>query len=168
MDRKIASNGRGIIPLEERFWSKVEMIPFHSCWEWMGAPTMTNRSGSYGEIRLGGRKDPKILAHRASWIIHFGAIPEGKFVCHKCDNPGCVRPDHLFLGNNQDNMNDMKKKKRQYGKHPRFTKDQRNQMRRLAKKHTYQEVAKMFDTTSNYVNQLVSYRRGINDRRRDT
>lgn len=47
-----------------------------------------------------------IDAHRASWIVHHGPIPDGMFVCHHCDNKPCVRPDHLFLGTNQDNVDD--------------------------------------------------------------
>ena len=87
--------------LEERFWSKVEMIPFHPCWEWMG---FRNEWG-YGQVAISHRSPER--AHRLSWIIHYGPIPRGLFVCHRCDNPGCVRPDHLFLGTTTDNMRDM-------------------------------------------------------------
>lgn len=97
------------ILLERRFWAKVNKsgpIPAHvphlgECWEWT-AYRMAN--GGYGQIRL-----PKknLSAHRASWLLTYGAIPEGMQVCHKCDNPPCVRPDHLFVGTAQDNMRDM-------------------------------------------------------------
>lgn len=61
----------------------------------------------------GGRRAGKESASRISWIIHFGVIPNGIFVCHKCDNgPWCVRPDHLFLGTPSDNIQDMLNKGR--------------------------------------------------------
>jgi hypothetical protein len=59
-----------------------------------------------------------LLAHRASWAFHFGYPPDDQFVCHRCDNPACVRPDHLFLGSNADNMRDMVAK----GRHSSVTK----------------------------------------------
>lgn len=76
-----------------------------------------------GCIEWTGHKDAKgygrfashsgeILAHRLAYGMHYGAVPVGKFVLHRCDNPACVNPSHLFLGNNQDNMDDMKRKGR--------------------------------------------------------
>ncbi len=89
--------------------SKVD--PVTKCWNWNGASTVQG----YGQTVYEGKS---ILAHRLSWIIHFGEIPKGEgfhgtCVLHKCDNPSCVNPDHLFLGSNQDNMDDMKRKGRQ-------------------------------------------------------
>lgn len=74
------------------------------CWEWIG-PTYRG----YGRLWHNGKT---IRAHRASWLIHRGDIPSGMFVCHRCDNPKCVKPDHLFLGTHQDNMNDKVQKGR--------------------------------------------------------
>lgn len=75
------------------------------CWVLSSRP----RPDRYGQIMLDGRM---FLAHRAAWIIANGAIPEQTEVCHTCDNPPCVRPDHLFLGSHTDNMADMARKGR--------------------------------------------------------
>lgn len=89
----------------ERFWSKVEKT--ETCWEW----TASTSHGGYGFIGIG-RKGKVRYAHRYSWIIHFGKIPKGLLVLHKCDNPPCVNPNHLFLGTQKDNMIDAVLKKR--------------------------------------------------------
>lgn len=98
--------------VEERFWKYIDKLDGNnSCWLWVGSK---NRHG-YGTITVDGKS---LLAHRVSWEIHFGAIPShesyhGLCVLHKCDNPPCVRPDHLFLGTNRDNAIDKIDKNRQ-------------------------------------------------------
>jgi hypothetical protein len=94
--------------LKERFFSKVECIPFHTCWEWIGAKSKKG----YGSFWSGDYSIGTIETHRQSWIIHNGAIPNGMHVLHKCDNPSCVNPAHLFLGTNMDNVKDMRDKGR--------------------------------------------------------
>lgn len=84
--------------LEQRFWSKVQKTD--ECWLWLGA-----KSRGYGMIRIGGMAEKK-AASRVSWMLHFGPIPEGMHVLHKCDNPQCTNPKHLFLGTHADNMRD--------------------------------------------------------------
>ncbi|MCK5614319.1 HNH endonuclease [Candidatus Pacearchaeota archaeon] len=79
------------------------------CWEWSGA---TNKDG-YGVTRYDGVSQ---LAHRAAYIWLNGSIPNDMCVCHNCDNPKCINPAHLFIGTQQDNMDDMAKKGRRYKK----------------------------------------------------
>lgn len=82
----------------ERFWDKVEMIPFHTCWEWTAL-----KRGGYGRIRMGTLRS----AHRVSWeITNKKQIPAKLVVLHKCDNKGCVNPDHLQIGTQLENVRD--------------------------------------------------------------
>jgi len=95
-----------IVPIEERFWKHVDKNG--ECWLWTA-----NKHLGYGRIKRGPADGVGcIAAHRLSYEMAFGPIPEGMFVCHKCDNPSCVRPDHLFLGSPQDNVDDMYRKGR--------------------------------------------------------
>jgi hypothetical protein len=89
----------------QRFWDKVEMIPFHECWEWIAGKTQSG----YGRFKFN-KKTRR--AHRFSYELHFGPIPKGLIVCHRCDNTLCIRPEHLFLGTNLTNTRDMLKKGR--------------------------------------------------------
>lgn len=91
--------------VEPRFHANYEMITESGCWIWMGA---CNQRG-YGQIR---RKGRSVGAHRLSWELHNGPIPEGLQVLHKCDVPPCVNPEHLFLGTQKDNIHDAIKKGR--------------------------------------------------------
>jgi hypothetical protein len=91
--------------VEERFNKKYKINETTDCWEWQYA---TNNLG-YGFFR---NNDKMRLAHRVSYEINNGPIPSGMCVCHLCDNPVCVNPDHLWLGTVKENMHDMIKKGR--------------------------------------------------------
>lgn len=88
---------------EERFWRKVKKTD--GCWFWMGG----RNDDGYGIAIMNGHV---CGAHRKAWAITRGPIPEGMQVLHHCDTPSCVRPDHLWLGTQKDNMQDMRRKGR--------------------------------------------------------
>jgi hypothetical protein len=96
-------------PLAERFWAHVKKTDV--CWVW----TASRQRFGYGQISA--RRNGKrrcYAAHIISYELHYGKVPEGMFVLHVCDNPPCVRPEHLFLGTKKDNAVDMVQKGRNY------------------------------------------------------
>lgn len=112
--------------IETRFWAKVNKT--ETCWLW----TASTVSGGYGYFVT--KKPRHEYAHRYSWFLANGEIPDGLLVLHHCDVRGCVNPDHLFLGTQRDNIHDMISKGRQmdYTKRtPREQKGSRNSMSKL-------------------------------------
>lgn len=89
---------------EKRFWEQVEKRGPDDCWNWTGC----KRNG-YGVLFANGRSQ---LSHRFSYELKYGLIPDGLLGCHKCDNPSCCNPDHIFLGTSAENTRDAKEKKR--------------------------------------------------------
>lgn len=96
---KCARAARFFVPQEQRFWAKVDTSG--ECWLWTGATTR-----GYGVF-------DRMRANRFSWILHNGPIPDGLYVLHSCDQPLCVRPAHLRLGTQADNMRDKVQRGRQ-------------------------------------------------------
>lgn len=137
-----------------RFWKNVNKDGAYNkrlksnCWEWTGAKVY-----KYGSMSIYNRS---VRAHRYSWEIRFGKIPKGKYVCHHCDNPSCVNPDHLYLGTPQDNMTD----KVERGRHrvpvgerhgnARLTNETVIEMRQLYANggHTHKSLAEMFGVST--------------------
>jgi hypothetical protein len=93
------------MPAEERLWARVDKGGVNGCWLWTGPVN----SWGYARIRVNGLN---VQAHRYSWEIHNGAIPDDRWVLHKCDVRNCVNPAHLFLGTRQANVDDMMAKGR--------------------------------------------------------
>jgi hypothetical protein len=111
--------GEVVEPLESRFWSKVDRGRAEDCWLWRGA------GGKYGFIWVDGETKYR-GAHRVSYQIAHGAIPDGMLICHSCDTPMCVNPSHLFAGTPMDNNRDMIQKGRN-----KPTRGERNGMAKL-------------------------------------
>ena len=148
---------------KQRFWQKVRKSGNDECWEWTAARC---RFG-YGRFTVDGRD---VAAHRYSWESYNGKIPDGLLVLHHCDNPGCVNPNHLFLGTQQDNVDDMMAKGRGFfpgpkdktniGRHLRkLSVEQVKQIKKLSA-HGFSQsmLGRMFGVTSA---NISSIQRGI-------
>ena len=104
------NKGRVLKSLEERFWAKVVVLGPDDCWEWRGTRLKTGYGLMHGGSGSAKRWE---IAHRVSWMVHFGEIPEELVICHRCDNPPCCNPAHLFLGTKADNNRDRASKGRE-------------------------------------------------------
>lgn len=147
------------IPLFERFWEKVKKTD--TCWLWTGAKTKRG----YGKITEGGDKGKTLLAHRIAWEIGNGKIPTRLEVCHKCDNPTCVRISHLFLGTHQENENDKVSKKRHtFGEKHNLAKLTLKQVEQIRKEYakgnmTQYELAEKYGVHQPEIHRIISEKR---------
>jgi hypothetical protein len=152
--------GRTPIPAEQRFWAKVKTTEGDECWEWQASK---NPAG-YGQFvpHMGSRP---LLAHRYSYECKVGVIPEGVFVLHKCDNRACVKPDHLFLGTNKDNVEDMISKGRHcFGERNGASKINEESVVNIRQMYskgdvTQREIAVIFGITVGQVSNIVLHKR---------
>lgn len=139
----------------ELFWSKVEKLATEcGCWLWMG---YCDENG-YGGLTIARQRE---TAHRVSWRISCGEIPDGLFVCHRCDTPSCVNPNHLFLGNNLDNVTDMVSKDRECrGERSPFAKltemEVINIQIRYANRESQESIASDFGVSRSHISDICS------------
>jgi hypothetical protein len=133
----------------ERFWAKVEKTE-GGCWLW----TASRHPKGYGLLSFGNRP---ARAHRVAWQLTNGDIPPGLFVCHRCDNPPCCNPEHLFLGTNTDNMRDASQKGRLSGGpgQPKLTAEQVIGARQRHPGVCYSALAKEFGVTFECIKNAV-------------
>jgi hypothetical protein len=160
--------------IETRFWRNVAKGRTDGmCWHW----TAGRFSNGYGQFRVGKKK---VRAHRYAYQITRGEIPSGMFVCHTCDQPLCVNPDHLFLGTAADNAHDRDRKGRtakgkRHGIHTypekvrhvgeengssKLTWAQVSRLRSLRKYHkwTYAQLSELFEISKSQVANIVHER----------
>ncbi len=130
---------------KRRFWAKVNIS--RGCWEW----TATKNSNGYGNFGFAGETR---IASRFAWVATRGLIPDGLFVCHRCDNRTCVRPSHLFLGTCAENLADMRIKGR---RPPKLTGSDKEEVKRryLAGGVRQVELGDAFGVSQNYISRLV-------------
>ena len=141
--------------LPERLWSRLNISSQNGCWEWTG-----HKLNGYGQIGLGRREHGIAYTHVLAWIIDNGREPpSGHLVCHKCDNPACCNPDHLFLGTHKDNTQDMIFKKRHsYGeKHAtKLTQEDVVWIKRLAARGDTQAwIAERYSVSTSMIGHIV-------------
>lgn len=148
-----------ILPLSpsdlQRFWSKVNIGDPNECWEWQAG----KQHSGYGNFSLRGQG---VRAHRVSWALANGPIPKGRLILHRCDNPPCVNPNHLFDGSQADNMHDMSNK----GRSPcgeksavtDFTEEEIYSIRcRYARGETQRELAEEFRVAQSTIGRIVRF-----------
>jgi len=142
---------------EESFWNNVELCEPNRCWKWRGG----FRSSGYGHTSRY-RKDES--AHRLAWEFwNNKKIPKGMFACHKCDNPACCNPNHIFIGTPKENSEDMVRKNRQVSgeRHwcSKLTKEQVSKIKEMRNNgETLTAIGKIFGITHGMVGHIASGR----------
>lgn len=152
----------------EKYWLRSfyeKITKTESCWLWNGVIL----KHGYGQFSKGQKRDS---AHRFSYKIHKGEIPKGMVICHKCDNPRCVNPEHLFLGTYKDNTQDMINKNRQRhlkGEEAVSAKlnwEKVNEIRKRYKNEiiTMQELANQFNVSLIVISKLLHNKTWIDEK----
>jgi hypothetical protein len=155
-------------PLVDRFWEKVDkngpvvIAELGPCWEWTGA-----LSSGYGSINIGSHTTEG--AHRVSYVLKHGRIPDGLYVLHKCGHRPCVNPDHLYAGDQSENMRDLMalgwRPTPQHGdahgmriNAPKLSRDKAEQIRQLyaSGRYSQYEIAEMFDVRQSMISRVVN------------
>ena len=148
-------------PFADRFWEKVDRRGPDECWPWTAA---ANKKG-YGLIGRGRRGQGNVRSNRATWELTRGPIPDGMLVCHKCDNPSCCNPSHLFLGTPRDNHEDKVEKGNQVRGvevgNAKLTREDVLEIRRLyaTGNYYYRELAETFGVSQSQIGRIVRFQR---------
>lgn len=161
-DYSARKKGLPTMSLEQRIRGSVKVNQETGCWEWQ----KVKRNG-YGRLMIGSRTDgtgKSASAHRVSYELFHGDIPAGMEVCHKCDNPCCVNPEHLFVGSKQDNVDDRERKGRnnpQSGSDNVFSKLTEEivfsaRVERAEKGTTFMELAKRFGVSKKTIQNAIN------------
>ncbi len=138
---------------KERFWSYVNVQGFFDCWEWIGG---INGKG-YGQFR---KDNIKYTTHRFSYTLYYGNIPNGLFVCHKCNNRKCVNPFHLYAGTAKDNSDDITKANRRIIKQgetngmSKLTEQQVLEIRKNLNKLSQRKLGKIYNVSHNTIGSI--------------
>ncbi len=145
--------GRQPIPLTERFWKRVKVCEPEECWPFQG---YINPDTGYGMLRVNAPRRVE-MAHRIAWILTYGPLTKGNWVLHRCDNPPCCNPRHLFLGDHQINMKDAKEKSRFIGRNNILSYEQVLQIHKLVGTGMrQQDIADAFGISQPNVSLIVN------------
>jgi len=143
-------------PVQDRFWKFVEPEPNSGCWLWIGARQR------YGSIKISPTRSGR--AHRVSWELEYGSIPDGLSVLHRCDTPACVNPKHLRLGTQADNMREASERQRWSPVRPwrwGLTAQQRIEIRSRLRAERQKDLAAEYGVTPATVRTTVGTMRSI-------
>ena len=145
-----------------RFWGKVARLGPEECWAWFGSKLKSN---GRGQVMLPKRlapnvKNPRAYAPVVAWWLTHGPIPDGQVVCHRCDDPNCVNPNHLFLGTQAENIHDSVRKRRKncFGQQKLNATQVIDMRERAAVGERYSALADRFGVSRHTVRHIIARR----------